>query len=637
MNQSCTTCIGADDIFLINKECLKCSKPTNTTKMDTRCPKYSTPKFSGGSFDSMNEQAKITISFLPSISLESTKKLNSSLSIKSNFGVKKRVVIFEGEIQITLDLEGDKDSTSWIVNTSLSQVVIEEGNPYPYLRIMEGNFTETYKLNAALASFKAVEGTSTVASQSFSTVFSTIGVIFSTQLSGVLLKYFQTIELLEILCFVNSDFGPYFEMIRSMIFSAGFPISIPQDYFIKDPQEETIRVLAGVKGKITIYKKSTFILAEEGLFAIIYLAIWVVFLIFFVVSSILPKSKWKRITLKSLEVLRIFVLQFALNNLMFSGIMEIGLADPRLSKQKNMVEISQFSSLMIVFLASIDFCCLIQRIPHLSNLVYEKPEKKLHPIKLFWLGGKKKQKKRRKIEIGFLDQQLINISFPKLNLKDIGRQKHIKYSLIISQMRFLGLMVSLIALQSSKIAQTTTMCLIQVGYLIYALRLFFPRSSFESLADWMQILIFEIGISSILFLSFYLSIQETIQSLGGKEFCQWMVCIVFILMLAIESCFVLFEMIKLLFSFCCKKQEMPSDSPSKVKRVKITPPKSKRISLNRILEFRGKFKQVSSSSNIPLKIFGRNISKGMPISVRITGGIGKNLTGEYKRNFGKVL
>ena len=99
-------------------------------------------------------------------------------------------------------------------------------------------------------------------------------------LVGLLFRFFQIVEVLINLSNANSKLGILMEtLIQKVLMAIEVPLKLPEDLFIKDPQQSARAVFWRYRYKLTDYSGVPFVLCNETLFALAYITLWVLILV----------------------------------------------------------------------------------------------------------------------------------------------------------------------------------------------------------------------------------------------------------------------------------------------------------------------------------------------------------------------
>ena len=70
-----------------------------------------------------------------------------------------------------------------------------------------------------------------------SVVFSVLGSIFGTNVLGILIKFFQIVEILEALSYLNADLGQLVKVINAYFNSIEIPSMVPDTFLYSEPKK----------------------------------------------------------------------------------------------------------------------------------------------------------------------------------------------------------------------------------------------------------------------------------------------------------------------------------------------------------------------------------------------------------------
>ena len=96
---------------------------------------------------------------------------------------------------------------------------------------------------------------------------------------GVVAKFFQMVEVLINLSFLNSKLGRLIDFVVAILSELKFPLKIPSGFFWPGYKRAADELFWKSRFKITLYEKQLFILCNEMLVVILYLLSWVVWLV----------------------------------------------------------------------------------------------------------------------------------------------------------------------------------------------------------------------------------------------------------------------------------------------------------------------------------------------------------------------
>ena len=132
----------------------------------------------------------------------------------------------------------------------------------------------------AKAKVAAVFNSSKGATQVAGAAIPTISTILLFNVIGILIKFFQIIEVLLNLALINSKLGPLIESVIEVLRTLKFPIKLKKDFFWKDYKTQARRLFWRYRFKLTIYEGDLFILCNETLFVLLYITSWLLYSIF---------------------------------------------------------------------------------------------------------------------------------------------------------------------------------------------------------------------------------------------------------------------------------------------------------------------------------------------------------------------
>ena len=110
----------------------------------------------------------------------------------------------------------------------------------------------------------------------FATLF---GSIFGAQLMALMVKFFQTIEVISTLSHLNAAFGIYLPFMIEIFDMFTLPAVIPETMLLKDPAKTSREARVKTVENITEKFENIFILSLRTMLATLYILTWLIYLI----------------------------------------------------------------------------------------------------------------------------------------------------------------------------------------------------------------------------------------------------------------------------------------------------------------------------------------------------------------------
>ena len=331
-------------------------------------------------------------------------------------------------------------------------------------------------------------------------IFTIIGSLVGAQLMAIMVKFFQTIEVLGALSQLNAEFGKYVPFINDVFNAFTLPGVLPEDFLIKNIVDKSSKARVKTTVNITENNENIFIISLKPLLVASYFLTWAIYGLGSLVRWF-GFVKIQRLTV----YIRDTLFGIGIFDLVFTAVIEISENKKGLENIFSIEGISLCASCFSLMLISFNLALLISQAAILRKKIKMRVFRNI------------KTKERHYIVEGVsdYDKGRAEVLYGDVDLRYVKKNTFLCNYNNFSLVRFLIFQVAIVNFQSMNRFQCFIVFFPQLLIYIYYIYSLSLNRFIQSKITLLKLTIFETVVTIFLFFSLLLAWEKTSQIISG--------------------------------------------------------------------------------------------------------------------------
>ena len=333
-----------------------------------------------------------------------------------------------------------------------------------------------------------------------SVIFSVLGSIFGPNVLGILIKFFQIVEILEALSYLNADLGQLVKIINAYFNSIEIPSIVPDTFLYSNPKELSEKMRVKSDKMISENIENIFILSKRSDHSLIYIFVWIIYILGYCLNWFnCPKLQiYCQTVLNTIFGISIF-------DLTFTAMLEISQSRATLRGENTFATLSLITSVIVLFFLMLNLAVLFFRASDIRKRIVITSYRNKKTLAIT----------NQVSNMTKSDISIFLTVFGTIKEEIIPRRFFPCYFNLISMARYFAFQVVILTFQIMNMWQCGMLTAMQIVFVLMLFGETYQGHFFSSNLEFMKLVIFEICLTLFLIIANLLAYETNYRTIAS--------------------------------------------------------------------------------------------------------------------------